>query len=318
MKVLVASDLDGSSLSRLERDHSVITAIGASESELAGLAGDREVIVFRSGVEISSRVIGAAPDLKLLLRAGSGLDNLALETARERDIRVFRIPGPGARAVAELTFGLMLSLARPIGRADALIRQGHWPKRDLSGGLLVGKTLGVLGAGNIGTQVGELGVAWGMNVIACVEAWTPARAAELASMSIELTEMDRVLRESDFLAIHANLQASTRHLVAEAELAQMKPDAFLVNMARGGILDEAALGVALETGRIAGAALDVHEAEGEGTVPPLSALPNVILTPHIGAMAREAQAMIGERVIDLLGAFAAGRVDDAARPDEVV
>jgi len=320
VNILCLSPIDESALERMRRDHRVTVAANGDHEHLESLVRDREVVIFRSGVSVSGEFIDDSPRLKLLIRAGSGLDNVDVERARERDIRLVRIPGPGAQAVAELTFALMLSVARNVTLADRLLRQGHWPKKELGGPLLQGKTLGIVGAGNIGSRVGDLGAAWGMRVLGCVENPTAECRAALADRRIELADLDEVVANADFLTVHVPLTGKTRHLIDADRLAHMKPGAILVNTARGGVVDEAALReVLLDGSRLRGAALDVHGREGEGTHSPLADLPNVVLTPHIGAMAIDSQREIGERILRLLDAFTAGRIDaETARGEAVV
>ncbi len=303
MRILVASPIDPGALEVLRSRHDVVAAFGAPEDELRTLAVDREAIVFRSGVSISSEVLAAATGLRLLVRAGSGLDNLDLEQVRRRGIELHRIPGPGAQAVAELTFGLMISLARGIALGDRLLRQGHWAKSELVGYNLTGKTLGIVGLGSIGSRVAALGSAWGMHPIGCVDAPSPERTAEFAARGIELTDLDGVLAAADFLTIHVPLGSATRGMIGPAELAKVKPGVFLVNVARGGVVDETALFEELQPGgRIRGAGLDVHVNEGEGKISPLAGLPNVVLTPHIGAATVDAQREIGQEVVAIFDA----------------
>jgi phosphoglycerate dehydrogenase-like enzyme len=164
-----------------------------------------------------------------------------------------------------------------------------------------------------------MGTAWGMRALGCVDRPGPAVAAALAEKGITLTDFDTVVAQADFLCLHLPLDDVTRHIVDAGVLARMKPGSFLVNMARGGVVDEKALFEALTHGRtVAGAALDVHETEGEGTVSPLADLDNVVLTPHIGAMALDSQRLIGERVVELVDAFEAGRVEEEVQDGELV
>jgi D-3-phosphoglycerate dehydrogenase / 2-oxoglutarate reductase len=301
VRILVASPIDAAALDELRTRHDVVAAFGAPEDELRRLAVDREAIVFRSGVSISSEVLAAATGLRLLVRAGSGLDNLDLDQVRRRGIDLRRVPGPGAQAVAELTFGLMLSLARGITLGDRLLRQGHWAKSELVGYNLTGKKLGIVGLGSIGSRVAALGSAWGMRPIGCVDSPSPARVTEYAAKGIELTDLDSVLAAADFLTIHVPLGADTKGMIGAAELSRIKPGAFLVNVARGGVVDETALLNELQPGgRIRGAGLDVHVNEGEGKVSPLAGLPNVVLTPHIGAATVDAQREIGQEVVAII------------------
>jgi D-3-phosphoglycerate dehydrogenase len=319
VKILVASSIDPGAIEALERGHDVVRAFNAPEEQLAHLVRDREAVVFRSGVTMSAAVLDEAPNLELLVRAGSGLDNIDIAHARERGVRIVRVPGSSAQPVAELTFGLLLSLVRKVALADRLLRDGHWPKPQLGGPLLAGKTLGIVGAGRIGSRVGEMGAAWGMRAIGCVDRPVPAVAAALAQRGVTLSDFDTVVAEADFLCLHLPLDDSTHHLVDAGVLARMKAGSFLVNMARGGVVDEAALHTALTAGGpLLGAALDVHEREGEGVVPPLASLPNVVLTPHIGAMAWDSQRLIGERVVELLAAHERGCLDALLQPEEAV
>lgn len=303
MKLLVASPIHADALASLQREHDVRLAIGAPEAELAAAAEDREAIIFRSGVTIGAEAL-AAPGLRLLVRAGSGLDNLDLDLVTRRGIELQRIPGPGAQAVAELTFGLMLGLARGIVRADRQLRAGHWIKSELVGYNLRGKRLGVVGLGSIGTRVAQLGLAWGMRPLGCVDHPTDERRSTFAALGIDLVDFDSVLGEADFVTLHVPLGSATRNLIGARELARMKAGAYLVNIARGGVVDEMALAEALAPrGHLRGAALDVHVAEGEGKVSPLADLPNVILTPHIGAQTLDAQEEIGREIVAIIRRF---------------
>jgi phosphoglycerate dehydrogenase-like enzyme len=319
VRILLASSIDPGAIEVLERDHDVVRAFNAPEEQLAELIRDREVVIFRSGVMISATVLDQARDLRLLVRAGSGLDNIDVDHALARGVRIVRVPGSSAQPVAELTFALLLSLARKVTLADRLLREGHWPKSQLGGPLLAGKTLGIIGAGRIGSRVGEMGAAWGMHAIGCVANGGAAVASSLAERGVTLTDFDTVVAESDFLCLHLPLDERTHHIIDASVLSRMKDGSWLINMARGGVVDEKALSAELtEGGRLLGAALDVHEAEGEGVQSPLADLDNVVLTPHIGAMAWDAQRLIGERVLELLAAEVDGVLEEQLTPDETV
>jgi D-3-phosphoglycerate dehydrogenase / 2-oxoglutarate reductase len=308
MKILILSAIDKSAIARLAREHDVVTAIGASDDKLRTLVADREILVFRSGVRLSAELMAGAPELELLVRGGSGFDNVDMDHVTQRGIRFVRIPGPGARAVAELTFGLMLALARGLLPADNAWRQGRWVKNEVTGFLLRGKVLGIVGAGNIGAEVGALGAAWGMNVVGCVAHPTPAVTLELRGRGVRLTEFDEIVATADFLSVHVSLNDSTRNLIDAGVLARMKPGSFLLNLARGGVVDETALRAELLRGeRLRGAALDVHAAEGDGKISLLADLPNVVLTPHIGSTTVDTQREIGERVVDIIQTHAGAR-----------
>jgi D-3-phosphoglycerate dehydrogenase len=303
MKILIASKIDPTSIEKLEENHEVVCAFGADQEVLKSLIKDRDILIFRSGVKISAEVMATAPDLKLLIRAGSGVDNLDMDYVNQRGLRLVRVPGPGAKAVAEMTFALMLALARNLLEADRLTRQGRWAKNELYGYLLTGKVLGVLGAGNIGSVVAHLGAIWGMKVLACVEHPSSDRADQFERAGIHLTTCEELLSQADFVSVHVPLKESNRNLINEEMLTYMKPGAFLINIARGGIVDEAALYRALVEGRLSGAALDVHQAEGEGKISPLAELKNVILTPHIGANTVDSQREIGEIILETVESF---------------
>ena len=297
MNILIASSIHEGAIERLRERHSVTCRFGAPEDELVTAISDAEVLVFRSGVQISRKVLKAASSLKLIVRAGSGMDNIDWVYAEQRGIPIVRVPEPGARAVAEMSFALMMAMSRELFRADRSMREAHWIKSAMSGHLLVNKTLGIIGAGNIGSLVGKLGVAWGMNVIGCTENNDPEVSAELKAVGISTTDFDTLLSTSDYLSVHVPLQDSTRMMISTDALTKIKRGAFLVNLARGGIVDELAVREALLDGRLKGAAFDVHLNEGEGKLSPLADLDNVILTPHIGANAIDAQMEIGRIVI---------------------
>ncbi len=307
MKILIASSIDEKAIDVLREDHQVVCAFrDVTEEMLRTLIRDCQVLVFRSGVNISARLMECSPDLKLLVRAGSGLDNLDFEYVQQRGLKLVRIPQPGARAVTEMAFAFMLALSRRLLEADRSMREGRWAKHELTGYLLYGKTLGIVGVGNIGSCVADMGLAWGMNVIGCVEHPSPERIDKFRENGVRITDFEQVLAEADYLSIHVPLKENTRFLIHAEELARMKPGSYLINLSRGGVVDEKALYKALtEGGRLRGAALDVHEQEGDGKLSPLAGLPNVILTPHIGAMAFDTQREIGRRVVESVAAFAA-------------
>jgi phosphoglycerate dehydrogenase-like enzyme len=319
MNIILMSRIDPEALEVLRGQHDVVCAFDASDEERLLLVADREVLVFRSGVRITSELIAAASRLELIVRAGSGYDNLDIDAARKAGIRVVRIPGPSARAVAEFALALVLCLSRNVALADRLVRQGRWPKAELAGPALLRKALGLVGLGSIGTQLAELGQALGMRVLACVRHPETRDAAALQAQGIQLAPFERVMSEADYLVVLTPLDASTHHLIDARALSRMKPGSYLINVARGGVVDEKALlDVLLAGSRLRGAALDVHEREGEGAMSGLAKLDNVILTPHIGGSSLEAQSEIGVRLIELLGAFLAGSLNTEAEPGELV
>jgi D-3-phosphoglycerate dehydrogenase len=318
VRIFLASPIDDMAVAVLAKRHDVTRPVAAGAGGVdPGLAAC-EVLVVRSGVTMSADVLSGAPDLRLVVRAGSGLDNLDLEHLASARIRLFRVPGPGARAVAELTFGLILAVARRIAEADRQVREGRWRKHELAGPLLEDKVLGIVGAGNIGSTVGRLGVAWGMRVVGCIAGGNDVSRARLQGSGIAILDLDAVVSAADILTIHVPLLPTTRHLVGGSVIARLRPGSIVVNAARGGVLDEGALYEAIASGHLAGAGLDVHEREGDGVVPRLADLANVVLTPHIGAMASDAQQQIGARVVELVDAYERGDLDIVARPGELV
>ena len=307
MKILIASSIDTEAIEQLQQHHQVVLAFHTAEETLETLIGDCEILVFRSGVKISAQLLESAPNLKLLIRAGSGLDNLDLEYVQRRGLELIRIPQPGAKAVAEMAFAFMLALSRRLFEADRSMRQGRWAKHELSGYLLQGKTLGIIGIGEIGSRVAEMGIAWGMKAIGYDGHLPSERARLLSEKGIQLLNFDQVISESDYLSLHVPLNETTRNMINADVLASMKPGSYLINLARGGIVDERALYKILSSGgKLRGAALDVHEREGDGKLSPLAGLSNVILTPHIGPVAVDAQREIGQRVIEIVKSYAPG------------
>ena len=318
MKILIASAIDPETIAALEQDHDVMCAFDATESELIEVISDREALIFRSGVQITAAVMAAAPDLELIIRAGSGFDNIDLEYLASRIVRFVRIPGPGAKAVAELSFAMMLSLARRLRWADSEWRAGNWVKREAGGLLLTGKTLGIVGAGNIGRRTGRLGAAWGMRVLGCVEHPGDMVATHLAEEGIELASFDEVLDASDFVSVHVPLKDSTRGLFGAEEFTRMKTGSILVNLSRGGVVDEVALRQALVSGKLAAAGLDVHAVEGNGHRSALADLDNVLLTPHIGASTVDSQREIGLIMITTVAKAEVDPPTALATPDQYV
>ena len=306
MNILIASSIAKPAIEELNKKHDVICAFNAPEEKLISEITDRDLLIFRSGVKISEKVMKAGSKLKYLIRAGSGLDNLDLEYANKRGFELKRIPEPGAKAVAELSFAFMLALSRNLLYVDGEWRKGHWVKGKVTNYLLRGKVLGIVGAGNIGSLVGEMGSAWGMTVLGCVddESYTKENEAYLASKGIRLTSFEEVVTKADYLSIHVPLGESTRNLIDKKVLSKMKQGSYLMNLARGGVVNEKDLLEELTSGeRLRGAGLDVHENEGEGKISPLASLPNVVLSTHMGAQTIDSQREIGERVLETVEYF---------------
>ena len=304
LKILLASPIDDQAIETLKTEHNVIFAFNTNGEELQEVISDCDVLIFRSGVKIDSNLLDHAPNLKAIVRAGSGVDNIDLDYVYQKGIEFHRIPGPGAEAVAEMAFSFMLALSRRLFEADKSMREAQWKKYQLAGYLVRRKVLGIVGMGDIGTHVAEMGKAWNMNVIGCVENFSLERAAKFHRKDIDLLGFDQVIEHSDYICLHIPLKESTRNMIDADVLARVKPGAYLINLARGGVVDEYALFDSLMKGnRLRGAALDVHKNEGEGALSPLVDLSNIILTPHIGAMAVDAQREIGRIAVDIIKKF---------------
>ena len=249
---------------------------------------DADAIIVRSRTRITREVIKSAGNLKVIGREGVGLDNIDVAAAQTRGIAVLNTPEELTESVAELALGLMISLAREISRADKGMKEGTWLKGELRQSELAGKTLGILGLGRIGTKVASICESIGMKPIY----WSRNRKQQLEEeFSIVHVEFDELFKASDFLSIHLALAPETEKIVGKRELALMKSTAFLVNTARGAVIDEEALYEALRTGKLAGAGLDVFSQEPYSGK--LRDLPNVVMTPHIGSDTREAQLRSG-------------------------
>ena len=308
MNILIASSISNYAIEKLSEKHDVIFACNAPEEKLISLIYDRDIIISGNGVRISERVMKAGPNLKFLIHAGSDLDNLDVNYAIKRGLLLKHIPGPGAKAIAELSFAFMLLLSRNLISYDKEWRQGHSAYSELTGYLLRGKVLGVIGAGNIGSLVGQMGSFWGMTVLGTVgeEQNTTEIEADLISKSIRLTTFEEVVSNADYLSVHVPLMDSTRNLINKKVLKMMKPGSYLINLARSGVVNEKDLLEELTNGsRLRGAAIDVQENESEGEVSPLASLPNVILTPNIGDQTVDSQKEIGELVLEAVELFSA-------------
>ncbi len=258
-----------------------------SEAELIQAAPRASALIVRSATRITRAVIQAAPQLEVIARAGVGVDNIDLEAATEHGVVVMNAPAGNTTTTAELAIALLCALARHIPRADRSVRAGGWrSKAGLMGTEIADKVLGVIGLGRIGRAVPERGRGLSMHVIAC----DPFLAGQKSPVEgVELFELDELLARADFVTLHVPLNEATRHLLDRRRLSLLKPGARLINCARGGLVDEAALCEALESGRVRGAALDVLEEEPPRRDHPLLARDDVILTPHLGASSDEAQ-----------------------------
>lgn len=263
--------------------------------------GNFDIVIVRSRTKLTAEMIEKANKCKIIARVGVGLDNIDVDAAKTKGIRVINAVEGAMNAVAELVLGLMLSLAREIPRADREIRNGNWLKKELMGTELSGKYLGIVGLGNIGKKLAKHARALNMNIIGYDVIPIPDDFTR--EVGLIKTDLETLLSSADYISFHVPLTNDTHHLVNTQRLAKMKKTAYLINTSRGEIIDEEALYTALKEGKIAGAALDVFEKE-PATGNKLATLPNVICTPHIGAQTKEAQTLaanvIAEKIIMIL------------------
>lgn len=289
--ILITDGLDASAQAVL-RSCSVDDRTGIAADELVKIIADYDALIVRGRTKATASLLEAATRLKVIGRAGVGVDNIDLAAAKSRGVTVVNAPVSTTLAVAELTFSLLLALAREIPRADASMKQGQWLKKELEGAELYGKTLGILGMGHIGSEVARRARAFGMNVLGYDPLLTPD---EIRGRVAEPVDRDELLARSDFVSLHLPLLPETRGMFNAEQFARMKDGARVVCAARGGIIDEAALLAAIESGKIAGAALDVFASEPPGATD-LVKHPRVIATPHVGAQTAEAQSRAAEDI----------------------
>lgn len=271
---------------------------------LAEQIGDARAIMVRNQTQVTAELIEKAKDLRVIGRAGAGLDNIDVQAASNAGVVVVSAPVQNAISVAELTLGMMVTLARKLTHADRHVKGGGWERRRFMGGELYGKTLGIAGFGRIGFLVAMRARAMGMNVVAH-DPFVNADSVLVSEAGVRLVSLDELLRDADFLTCHLPSTPQTRRLFDAKRFARMKPGAFFLNVARGDVVDEAALVGALREERIAGAALDVRQTEPP-EVGDLEGMENVLLTPHIGAFTDEAQGRVLSAVCGDIGAVLDG------------
>lgn len=285
MKVLIADRIEANGISILEEFTEVVVQTDITKEELIESIGNFDAVVVRSRTKITRDIIESADKLKVIARAGVGVDNIDVEAATERGIMVVNAPESASITVAEHTLGVIIALARKITLADKSVKEGKWEKSKFVGIELFGKTLGIIGIGRIGKQVALRLKGFEMKMIAYDPYITEDEASKLG---VTLVDLETLLEEADIITIHVPLSPETRHFISHRELELVKKDALLINCARGGIVDEDALYNALSEGKLGGVGLDVFEAEPPKDSP-LLALDNVVVTPHIGASTIEAQ-----------------------------
>ncbi|ADD09228.1 D-2-hydroxyacid dehydrogenase [Candidatus Aciduliprofundum boonei] len=294
MKVGICDPIAKEGVELLKKEgFEVVDLTGLPKDELSNHVRDLDAIIVRSATKVRKEMIDAAEKLKAIGRAGVGLDNIDVEYAKSKGIKVINTPGATSISVAELTIGLILAVMRKIAYADREMRNGAWPKKKCKGIEMYGKTLGIIGIGRIGREVAKRATAFGMKVI-YYDVYRPDESTE-KELAIEFRELDALVSEADVITLHLPLTPETKHLINKERIEMMKDGAIIINAARGGIVDENALYEALKSGKLYGAALDVYENEPLKESK-LFELDNIVLTPHIGAQAKEGQTRAGIEV----------------------
>jgi len=298
IRVLIADDMSKKAVELLgSAGFQVDVKTGLPAPELASIIGGYHGLGVRSATKVTAAVLANPGKLKIIGRAGVGVDNIDVKAASEKGVLVINTPQGNAAAAAEMAIGLMFALARKIPQAAECMRQGIWEKKKFMGVEIAGKTLGVIGLGNIGRQAAERGVGLKMNVIG----YDPYPPKQLPA-GVKLVSLDDVITKSDFITLHVPLTDDTRGLFGAATFAKMKKGSYLINCARGGIVDEAAVLTALESGQLAGAALDVFGKEPPDPAP-LFKHENLIASPHLGASTREAQEKVAIELAEVFVGF---------------
>jgi D-3-phosphoglycerate dehydrogenase len=301
--VLVTEEIAEGGLDRLRAaGHDVDVRLDLSPDELLTVVPGAHALVVRSATKVTADVLAAGADLVVVGRAGIGLDNVDVEAATTRGVMVVNAPQSNTLSTAEHTMAMLLAQARNVPQAHAALKAGRWERSRWEGVELAGKTLGIVGLGRIGKLVAQRALAFGMKLVA----YDPYVAADRArQLSVDLVDLEELVRRADFVTLHLTKTKETIGLIGAELLAQAKPGIRIVNVARGGVIDEDALADAIRSGRVGGAAIDVF-AEEPTTSSPLFALDEVVVTPHLGASTREAQDKAGDTIADMVGLALAG------------
>ena len=302
--VIVAEAIAAEGIETLSSCAEVVDMVGATREELLGAMGPAAAIIVRSATQVDRQVIEAAPDLEVIGRAGIGVDNIDLEAATEHGVMVVNAPNANTISAAEHTMALILAQARRVPEADQSLREGRWDRKKFQGMELHGKTLGVLGLGKIGTLVAQRASAFGMSIIAYDPYVSEDRAKRLG---VAMRPLDEVLARADVITIHLPRTPQTENLINTETISRMKDGVRIVNVARGGIVSEADLAAAVESGKVGGAAVDVFETEPT-TESPLFGVPQITVTPHLGASTKEAQGKAGIAVAEAVSAALSGEL----------
>jgi D-3-phosphoglycerate dehydrogenase len=290
--VLVAEELSPAAIAQLESGFELRHVDGSDRAALLSALGGVDAVIVRSATRIDAEALAQAPNLRVVARAGVGLDNVDVEAATKAGVMVVNAPSSNTVSAAEHAVGLLLAVARNVPQAMASLKAGEWQRSRFTGTELYGKVAGILGLGRIGELVAQRLAAFCLQVIAYDPYVPTARAAQLG---VRLVGLDELLAEADFISVHLPKTAETSGLIGERELRLVKPGVLIVNAARGGIVDENALALALKDGRVGGAGIDVFATEPPADSP-LLAFPNVVVTPHLGASTHEAQEKAGTQV----------------------
>jgi len=293
-KILVADSLseEGTNILRSSKDFIVDVKVGLKTPDLKAIVGDYDALVVRSATKVTQEIIEAGAKLKIIGRAGVGLDNVDLKAATAKGIIVMNTPGGNTISTAEHTMSMILSLSRSIPQADQSMKKNEWRRKDFMGVELYNKTIGIIGLGRIGIEVAKRCLSFNMRV----KAYDPFLSKEVADqLGVELMKLDELYKNADYITVHVPLTEETTGMIGDKQFDMMKPGVRVINCARGGIIDEAALGRALESGKVAGAALDVYVEEPPKDLK-LAKFNNVVLTPHLGASTEEAQINVAIEV----------------------
>jgi len=299
-RIVVADRLGKAGLEMLRAlpGFEVVETVGKGPEVLDQALGDAVALVVRSETKVTAAMIGKAPKLTVIARAGMGTDTIDVEEASRRKIPVLTAPGANSNSVAEYTFALLLALARKVAPSSASLAAGKWDRKPYEGSELRDKTLGLVGLGRIGSRVASIAKGFGMTVIG----YDPVVTAEQAEhLGLDLMPLDAMIQRADVVSLHAKLSSSTRHMIDERRLNLMKKGVLIINTARGALIDDAALVKALADGRVGGAALDVYDPEPLPADSVLRTATNVLLTPHLAASTAEAQTRVGIEIASALG-----------------
>ncbi|MAE25996.1 MAG: phosphoglycerate dehydrogenase [Limisphaerales bacterium] len=303
MKVLICDPISPEGIEFFKQQSAlevVVLEQRPTEEDLISMAQDVAAYVVRSETKITAKVMEHSPQLKVVGRAGVGVDNVDVEAATRRGVVVMNTPGGNTISTAELTFAMLMALARKIPQAHMSMAQGQWNRKSYQGTELFGKTLGILGLGRIGSEVAKRARAFGMAVLAFDPYLSPSRAK---AMEVEVASLDEIYSQSDFITVHMPMTDETRGMVNKAAFSKMKKGVRILNCARGGIVHEADLVEAIQQGVVAGAAMDVYESEPLAADHPFRSMPEIVTTPHLGASTREAQTNVGIEIADSITAY---------------